>query len=255
MDEILIEEKRYISSKRAAKITGYAKDYVGQLCREGRVPARLVGRGWYVLESAIQDHRFGNQEIGTSTPESPKYEASPVEILPPVSHSDETDEETVTTPTEDSEESNISDSWREWFDRVSNTETQSTTVQSVAPATTAVTEEPETEKETGGAEVIENNIEEEKPIEIPIHTIYRQPPQELLPHSIGEVRSEEQEQQEIHQKVHKMSRVTPRAIQACGVALATVMVILAVAGSGYLDKYIILASPVSIIAGVTLYNK
>ena len=61
MDEILIEEKKYISSKQAAKITGYAKDYIGQLCREGRVPARLVGRAWYVLESAIQDHRFGEE--------------------------------------------------------------------------------------------------------------------------------------------------------------------------------------------------
>lgn len=59
MDEILIDEKIYVSSKRAAKMTGYAKDYVGQLCREGRVQARLVGRSWYVLESAIRDHRFG----------------------------------------------------------------------------------------------------------------------------------------------------------------------------------------------------
>jgi len=60
MDEILIDEKKYISSKRAAKITGYAKDYVGQLCREGRVQAKLVGRSWYVLESAIQDYRFAD---------------------------------------------------------------------------------------------------------------------------------------------------------------------------------------------------
>lgn len=37
MDELIIGEKTYLSSKRAAKITGYAKDYVGQLCREGRV--------------------------------------------------------------------------------------------------------------------------------------------------------------------------------------------------------------------------
>ncbi|MHB1163603.1 MAG: hypothetical protein ACYCZZ_03760, partial [Minisyncoccota bacterium] len=62
MDELLIEGKKYISSKQAAKITGYAKDYIGQLCREGRVSARLVGRSWYVLEAAIQDHRFGAVE-------------------------------------------------------------------------------------------------------------------------------------------------------------------------------------------------
>lgn len=67
MDELTIDEKVYISSKRAAKITGYAKDYVGQLCREGRVDARLVGRNWYVLESSIMEHRFGT---------TPKEEAS-----------------------------------------------------------------------------------------------------------------------------------------------------------------------------------
>ncbi len=59
MDEITIGDKVYVSSKQAAKITGYAKDYVGQLCREGRVEARLVGRNWYVLDASIREHRFG----------------------------------------------------------------------------------------------------------------------------------------------------------------------------------------------------
>ncbi len=62
MDEITLDDKKYVSSKQAAKLTGYAKDYVGQLCREGRVQARLVGRSWYVLESSIKDHRFGTQQ-------------------------------------------------------------------------------------------------------------------------------------------------------------------------------------------------
>jgi hypothetical protein len=62
MDEITLDDKTYVSSKRAAQITGYAKDYVGQLCREGRVEARLVGRNWYVLEASIRAHRFGSEE-------------------------------------------------------------------------------------------------------------------------------------------------------------------------------------------------
>ncbi len=62
MDELVIGEKKYISSKKAAELTGYAKDYIGQLCREGRVEARLVGRSWYVLESSVREHRFGKQE-------------------------------------------------------------------------------------------------------------------------------------------------------------------------------------------------
>ena len=63
MDELTIENQKYLSSKKSAKLTGYAKDYVGQLCREGRVEARLVGRNWYVLESSIMEHRFGPAEI------------------------------------------------------------------------------------------------------------------------------------------------------------------------------------------------
>lgn len=62
MNEITIAGKTYISSKRAAEITGYAKDYVGQLCREGHVDARMVGRSWYVYEPSIQAHRFGSEE-------------------------------------------------------------------------------------------------------------------------------------------------------------------------------------------------
>lgn len=61
MDELTIGDKTFISSKKAAQITGYAKDYVGQLCRGGYVEAQMVGRNWYVLEKSIRDHRFGNE--------------------------------------------------------------------------------------------------------------------------------------------------------------------------------------------------
>ena len=86
MDELIIADQKYISSKHASEITGYAKDYIGQLCREGRVEARLVGRSWYVREAAIRDHRFGAEnsppepekiepvvETALETSESPKY--------------------------------------------------------------------------------------------------------------------------------------------------------------------------------------
>ncbi len=66
MDELTLDGKKYLSSKGAAKITGYAKDYVGQLCREGRVTARLVGRSWYVLEDSIRAHRFGGEKTSDS---------------------------------------------------------------------------------------------------------------------------------------------------------------------------------------------
>lgn len=69
MDEIRIGEKTYISSKRAAEITGYAKDYVGQLCREGHVEAKMVGRSWYVYEPSIRVHRFGAEETAPEAEE------------------------------------------------------------------------------------------------------------------------------------------------------------------------------------------
>lgn len=75
MDEITIDGKTYLSSKRAAAITGYAKDYVGQLCREGRVEARLVGRSWYVYEPSIREHRFGNEASDKGIEEAKAGEA------------------------------------------------------------------------------------------------------------------------------------------------------------------------------------
>src|SRR3989338_4999086 len=171
MDEILIEEKRYVSSKRAAKMTGYAKDYIGQLCREGRVPARLVGRSWYVLESAIQDHRFGDTDpatpaprLSTSTWEAPRYEAFSEEFIP-VLHRPQ-DAETPTPMNADSRDKehkpeftqHLQDSWRAWFDRVEDAK----------PATLIATE---TEKGPVEPEISEKK--EEKEGNITIRTIYQ----------------------------------------------------------------------------------
>jgi hypothetical protein len=56
-ESIVFDGKTYISSKRAAEMVGYTSDYVGQLCRAGKIDAKLVGRNWYVVESSIQAHR------------------------------------------------------------------------------------------------------------------------------------------------------------------------------------------------------
>ena len=242
MDEILIEEKKYISSKQAAKITGYAKDYIGQLCREGRVPARLVGRSWYVLETAIQDHRFGDpvepeeilkedKEETESTWESPRYEAYEENLLPSLNRIKEKDDTEEYTEEEVSKgEQTIQDSWREWFDRIEN-------------KVTAIVEQ-------------EERAEAESPnVQIPIRAIYQQayqpPPEELLPRraTVESVR----EPVVVIRKAPR--RFGARAIQITGVSLAFVSVILAVVGSGYFDSYILSSSPARIIAGVALYNK
>jgi hypothetical protein len=53
-DEIVLAGKKYVSSKRAAEISGYAKDYVGQLCRGGKLSAKLIGRNWYILLDSLE---------------------------------------------------------------------------------------------------------------------------------------------------------------------------------------------------------
>ncbi len=42
-----------ISLARAAEITGYHQDYLGQLCRLGRLPAKKVGRNWFTTNEAL----------------------------------------------------------------------------------------------------------------------------------------------------------------------------------------------------------
>ncbi|MBX9765379.1 hypothetical protein K2X83_01935 [Patescibacteria group bacterium] len=56
MDELDVGGKKYISSKRASELTGYAKDYIGQLLRAGKVSGTRFGRAWYVEESEILRH-------------------------------------------------------------------------------------------------------------------------------------------------------------------------------------------------------
>lgn len=135
MDELTIGDKIYISSKRAAEITGYAKDYVGQLCREGRVEATLVGRSWYVLETSIRDHRFGGEE-SVSAPksdgrpssavsewESPKYEPEEVVEVPQIEKSpinvleqaEEPEVEEVPAPKAQASVEDMQSAWKEWF--------------------------------------------------------------------------------------------------------------------------------------------
>jgi hypothetical protein len=134
MEELVIGDKTYIPSKKAAEITGYAKDYIGQLCREGRVEAKLVGRSWYVLESSIREHRFGGEGAPEEAPasqgesvaepattpvtedawESPTYVAEPLEeVIPKL-------ETTYVENKPQIEEKKIADlqqSWEAWFSR------------------------------------------------------------------------------------------------------------------------------------------
>ena len=55
--DLYFDGKKFISSSRAAKISGYVNDYIGQLCRDGKLDCRMVGRSWYVSYDSLQEHR------------------------------------------------------------------------------------------------------------------------------------------------------------------------------------------------------
>ncbi|MSU73967.1 DNA-binding protein [Candidatus Kaiserbacteria bacterium] len=54
---ISFDGKDHISASRAAKITGYHPDYVGQLARSGTIISRQVGNRWYIDREGILAHK------------------------------------------------------------------------------------------------------------------------------------------------------------------------------------------------------
>ena len=273
MDEILIEEKKYVSSKQAAKITGYAKDYIGQLCREGRVPARLVGRSWYVLETAIQDHRFGDRVVEPvakaeerapsslqSTWEPPRYESSPVEVLTfrnrqqgqgaalPVTDREKTED--------NSSAQHLQDVWQEFFNRAEETRQEAPAI--MPESRDQSIEEPE-EWQQKATENEENEIEEEE-VSIPIHAIHHRLPEESRPLRVVEespraVRSEPPVWQERRKEEKRIGQRAVKTIRIVGILFAAIAAATALLGSGYFDENVISDSTASSISGISVYNK
>ena len=57
MQTLNVKGKTYISARRAAEISGYATDYVTQLCRGKKIEGEMVGRSWYVDEESLLNHK------------------------------------------------------------------------------------------------------------------------------------------------------------------------------------------------------
>lgn len=56
MEEVLLQNKKFISAKRASKVFGYAPDYIGQLCRMNKIECTRMGRTWFVNEESLRGH-------------------------------------------------------------------------------------------------------------------------------------------------------------------------------------------------------
>ena len=54
--DLNFDGKRFIPTKEAVRLSGYSADYVGQLCRGGKLDCRMIGRLWYVAEESLNNH-------------------------------------------------------------------------------------------------------------------------------------------------------------------------------------------------------
>ncbi len=52
--EIVLDGKVYITASEAARLTGYTNDYIGQLCRGGKVEGKVIGRTRYVCRESLE---------------------------------------------------------------------------------------------------------------------------------------------------------------------------------------------------------
>lgn len=293
MDEILIEEKKYVSSKRAAKITGYAKDYVGQLCREGRVPARLVGRSWYVLESAIQDHRFGadttkpteshiksaeshakikkeKDETPITTKysswESPRYEASKAK-LPSYARDEDATIPELRADADSSYKKEIEvtpqkleDSWREWFDHIEDSAAEFK--RGVEPIIPMMLTEKEGDLETVRPELREEaRPVEEGAVSVSLRTVSNSSAteKESIPTSLSTAAIPVQrpvalEESEISLELGNNTALTSIIKGVC-LLLMLFSVAVAVLNTGYLDKYVTSYKQAHYFSGITTVNK
>ncbi|MFA6432617.1 MAG: kelch repeat-containing protein, partial [Candidatus Paceibacterota bacterium] len=91
--QLVVDGKMYISVARASEMTKYSADYIGQLCRGGKVPAQMTGRIWFVDQDALITYKNGaekvhsrnghNRSVATKSSESakPAAEAIPAVVV------------------------------------------------------------------------------------------------------------------------------------------------------------------------------
>jgi hypothetical protein len=248
MNELELDGKTYVSSKRAAEMTGYAKDYIGQMCREGRVEARLVGRNWYILKSGLEKHRFGSDQAapepekaihGSSRDtewQSPRYEIESGSDFPLINRLQSPPEEPVAATEEPviSTLEAMQAAWRGWF----NAE---------------------------GIESAPEPLEEPESTDTPIsiHSIAEESPRQ---EGLNLRRIREYQINERNESGGDGVRITERplrvpqgrsylVLRASLVLCAVLAVLVGYIGSGLAGASLISYSPFSIVSGVSLYNK
>ena len=72
-DQLTVDGKEFISSKRASELSGYAQDYIGQLARGGLIEARRIGGLWFVFMDSLQGYKTKAEEY---KPQPPQHQQS-----------------------------------------------------------------------------------------------------------------------------------------------------------------------------------
>jgi hypothetical protein len=54
--ELFFDKKRYISTKESSKISGYSSDYIGQLCRSGKLDCKRISNTWFIFSDSLDDY-------------------------------------------------------------------------------------------------------------------------------------------------------------------------------------------------------
>lgn len=287
MNELTIDGKTYISSKKAAEITGYAKDYVGQLCREGRIEARLVGRNWYVLESSVREHRFGKEAASPLKEEEPIVETQKEDpVAAAWGESTYRAEETVFIPTlnqrneaviaEDIQPkanvlSDMQTAWLEWFSK----KEQSMPASAEEPVASIAPEEVEAEieedvvveaPEASPSDEEYETVEETEEVPVTLH-IASYEPQEVLDLSTARIESEEKETEDeeddyVEEPIVLQGKRKARnyiLLRSILVAVMLIAIAITAIGTGYVTKYdnygLSRLSEIKYLAGVIEYNK
>lgn len=274
MDELTIDDKKYISSKRAAQITGYAKDYIGQLCREGYVEARRVGRSWYVLEAAIKDHRFGNEpakvvEPADTTPttknaeftivrkdearatppvaaSAPRYEALEPPSINLLRKDDPPHEEPIRQGEAGTQDFHAA--WQTWFDAFHTPQTPQAT-----PLTSPIIDAPT-------VDTLPQHPPKED-VSIPIHHLAPQESPLITPLPLRTPPAEVRIEDAMHRPAHPVARPPRRGealrilLAACLIVVSVASVALALIGTGYLDNYLISVERANVVSGILVVNK
>ncbi len=85
MKTISLNGESFVKAADIARDLGYTADYVGQLCRSGKVEAQLVGRSWYVNETSIKSHKKSRyRSSATKTKTALKQSLQSKQSEPPI---------------------------------------------------------------------------------------------------------------------------------------------------------------------------